>query len=1591
MDSGPKAGEKYISVRWIAGIGSLSLALFISVFGWHAIQERESFWQLQMGKQADLQGQALLNILRRQQDQLQFLAENTVVDAWANELLRHAFVIQNSPDPDQAALASIRDQLLARLVPRWRNLQSGHSFKGYVHLARTSQSESFGDLPPALRKMLADTLQDKQSKVGLGFDDEGLVMRATAVLQVDGPDTPANIGVLEITLKIFDDIKRLDQEFGAGVALLRNRNGSPTHNGELLHDGTGQWYIDAHSRSQIRNWQAQLLLLPPPATANTFKLLKDQDHTYLLNQVLLPGYSPTSTPNRGTTAIALTWHDVSEQLARHQRDQQWLIGKGLLAWFAAEALFVLLLLSTSHTSRRLIRQLRGELQRKYRQSEQSGQLLAVIVQAQAAYITAKNHYEAFDRLLNGVLELTSSQFGFIGEVIENEEGIPSIRHLSGKSANTKHYPERAIREMVCHNLKPLFDQVMRSGRVLISNDPAHHQRIVGLSIGFPPLQAFAGLPIYAQGKLVGMLGLTNRPEGYQDALVEHLQPLLATLGQLIVALRRDAQREQTQQHLQRRQSALRTLNEVVSTPSPSSQEQLRHALQLGASFYQVPQAIISQIDAEDYLIKVQISPSGCLSDGLRFPLNETYASITLQTDDVLAIERMGRSAYAAHPCYLLQAQETYIGIVIWVAGQRFGTLCFFAPEARTQAFDEVDYEFLHLFARWVGSALEQQQREQTHQALLERLGEAQKIAQLGHWQIDLKTDELCCSDTIFDIFGFSPQNYAPSIKTFKRYVHPDCLALVEASEKRIRAGEAHDLVHRIVRPDGEMRWIHHRAFPQQDEQGQMIRLTGTVQDISEIKKYEAEAHETRAFLQAVLDAAIGVAIIATTPEGAISLFNSGAERLLGYTSEEMVGCTSLVIYLASEVQARSEVLSQKLGMPISGFETFVHRARSGAPDTGQWTCVHKNGQQRMVNLTVSAIVADDGAISGFLCIASDISEHQQAIRALQKSESRFRGMVANLPGVVYRGENDDAWSMHYMSEDILSLTGYPAREFIDNRVRSYASVIHPNDRGAIFSSIQNQLAYQHTFEATYRLQHADGHSVWVRERGRGEYDSQGKLLWLDGFIWDISEHKRIEDELRFSQRLFSSAFNTAPQGMALISPEGRWLEVNDELCRMLGYSRNELLCSDFQRITHPDDLAADLENIEALLAGQIGSYQLEKRYLDKVGRVIWVLLSVSLVRDGEGRPVHFVSQLQDFSERVATERTIREREHYLHTLLDNVLEAIITIDDMDRIRTVNPAAEKMFGHPQVDVAGRSIGILVPEPYRSALADYRPAMAELVGSTREMTGMHCSGEVFPIELAVSQISHQGQQCFIAVVRNISERKRMERMKNEFISTVSHELRTPLTAIAGSLGLVNGGVLGTVPTGMQQMLNIAEDNSQRLSQLINDLLDMDKLLSGKMKFALIEQPLRPLLEQAIVLNQPYASQYRVQLHLLESTPHVLVWVDSQRLAQVLTNLLSNAAKFSPSEHPVEVAVQVCGERVRVSVRDQGPGIPETFKANIFDKFAQADATNTRQKGGTGLGLAISQELIKQMDGQIGFESIEGQGTTFWFELPLHASPK
>ena len=476
-------------------------------------------------------------------------------------------------------------------------------------------------------------------------------------------------------------------------------------------------------------------------------------------------------------------------------------------------------------------------------------------------------------------------------------------------------------------------------------------------------------------------------------------------------------------------------------------------------------------------------------------------------------------------------------------------------------------------------------------------------------------------------------------------------------------------------------------------------------------------------------------------------------------------------------------------------------------------------------------------------------------------------------------------------------------------------------------------------------------------------------------------------EARLASERFSEAFNSAALGMALVSLEGRWLDVNEAIPSLFGYSREELLATDFQSLTHPDDLGSDLAQLNDLLAGRINQYQMKKRYYRQDGSIMHALLSVGLVTDGNHEPLHFVSQIQDVSGEHHAIQELEANRHFLQQLFDSLDDAILVLDGNTTIISHNRAASELFELP-TDATGSSLSARLPELTERLATEETQQRTHESLLARWNTSLEIAGKApIPLELSLSRTRGQYDplQGWILVARDLTENHRHEQLKNEFVSTVTHELRTPLTSISGSLRLITGGAVGEVPERMNKMLRIAEQNTHRLMQLVNDLLDLNKLIAGEMDLSFQHVDLVTLIDQAIDQMQSFAEPFKVTLKRTGSS-NAPVYVDPGRVQQVLANLISNACKHSTSGEEVTIHCESSAEgKALVSVIDQGPGIPESFRSRIFERFAQADASDSRAKGGTGLGLAVTRELVERMGGVIGFQSREGEGARFWFRFP------
>lgn len=342
-------------------------------------------------------------------------------------------------------------------------------------------------------------------------------------------------------------------------------------------------------------------------------------------------------------------------------------------------------------------------------------------------------------------------------------------------------------------------------------------------------------------------------------------------------------------------------------------------------------------------------------------------------------------------------------------------------------------------------------------------------------------------------------------------------------------------------------------------------------------------------------------------------------------------------------------------------------------------------------------------------------------------------------------------------------------------------------------------------------------------------------------------------------------------------------------------------------------------------------------------------------------------------------------------ILNSAMDAIVTLSPSGAIQSINPAGERMFGHPADALVGAEVDRLIeldPAPSGSLidrLAVSRETLA--AGLVRELTARRRNGDRFPVDVALGLMELPDGPHLVAMIHDISDRKRAEQLKNEFVSTVSHELRTPLTSIAGSLGLLNGGAAGALPPQADRLIEIAHANCGRLIRLINDILDIEKIESGRMVFDMRPLTMAALVQQSIDDLRGYAEGLGVSMTFERRSP-AMVHGDPDRIIQVVTNLISNAVKFSPPGGAVELSLRLRGGFVCLAIRDQGPGVPESFRSRIFSKFAQADSTDTRQKGGTGLGLAISKEIAERHKGRLWFTSEPGRGAVFHLDLPVAA---
>lgn len=477
-----------------------------------------------------------------------------------------------------------------------------------------------------------------------------------------------------------------------------------------------------------------------------------------------------------------------------------------------------------------------------------------------------------------------------------------------------------------------------------------------------------------------------------------------------------------------------------------------------------------------------------------------------------------------------------------------------------------------------------------------------------------------------------------------------------------------------------------------------------------------------------------------------------------------------------------------------------------------------------------------------------------------------------------------------------------------------------------------------------------------------------------------------------SQQRFISAFNTAPQGMALFKQNGEWISINPTLCEMLGYDAYTLSQQPPASLSHQLNIYR-LE--QQWQERQQASLQFELCLTNSKAEAIPCIVSLSRISHPSSDQNYWIFQAIDISRRVHAENCLNDAFEYTQAILNHIDDGIISASLDGTIRSVNLAALTLWKLEESELSQLHYTDLLGSAYSPHIANeirdfilsaqnaHNKENAYLV---RESIIKNRLGQHLTIEFRISLIEQKQETELLILAKDIGQRKQAEQLQQQFLELAKHGLKPPLNSITGSLKLIEGGVFGTLPNSLARIILLARQHSEQATRMIDDMQDLQQLLVGTMEFQTQECDLADIIEQAFTINAHYTRLYQVQFQAPDTLPDCAVLADPQRLLQVLGHLLSNAAKFSRQDGVVSLEIVKEERQVNISIVDTGTGIPTSFQSRLMRLFEQHDPEPqivTYQA--PGLGLHICKLILERMQGSIHFSSVEGEGSRFTISLP------
>ncbi|MEK0081812.1 PAS domain S-box protein [Benzoatithermus flavus] len=624
---------------------------------------------------------------------------------------------------------------------------------------------------------------------------------------------------------------------------------------------------------------------------------------------------------------------------------------------------------------------------------------------------------------------------------------------------------------------------------------------------------------------------------------------------------------------------------------------------------------------------------------------------------------------------------------------------------------------------------------------------------------------------------------------------------------------------------------------------------------------------------------------------------------------------------------------------------------------------------------------------------------QLELRRTAQEHTIYRAMVEAMPDQVYAKDPDS----RFIAANLATAAFMGVASAKDLVGRSDTDFHPPELAEAYRRHEQAVLARGEAIVVEEIVRRRDGSTRWLCSLKAPIRDERGRIVGLVGHNRDITAEKRLREELAATRQHLQDALENMADGLVLYDQDERIVLWNRKVEELFPRSLEERVAGrPIHELARAMALRGEYKGIGALdaecwFAEQYAGFLSPEGSAFETASGIW-LQGIARRTSSGGLVVVY----RDITRLKHAEAAAQANAARLGAILDTVLDGIVTIDEQGTIEAVNPAAERLFGYAAEEMIGRSITMLMPETHRLAHGD-RIARYLVTGERRairigcEGEGRRKDGAVFPVELTVGETRLHGRRLLTGVVRDVTERKERERelaaarvaaeaaaeAKARFLAQMSHEIRTPMTAVLGFAELLRASVLDPE---QKAQVEIILKTGRDLLAILNDVLDFSKLEAGKLEIAHESFRLDRLLQELVSVASVLLADKPVGFELLAdpSLPSAVTG-DPIRLKQVLTNLLGNAAKFTEKGWIRLQAMPASDRVVRFAVTDTGPGIAPEQRGKLFESFSQLDTTRGRH-GGTGLGLAISKQLVERMGGRIGAESASGQGSTFWFELPL-----